>query len=79
MSKPRTQTQRRRIDWFKSYANLALGVWGLGTYFALLGGLAWLAAATGGSNPKLVAVMAVLNATWLNWVLFAAIERRTRN
>ncbi|HNQ90209.1 MAG TPA: hypothetical protein PKM73_16455 [Verrucomicrobiota bacterium] len=74
-----TQEQHRRIDWFKSYRNLALAVWGFLTYVALLGGIAWLVAATAGPNPKAVAVMAVMCATSVNWVMFAAIERQTRN
>ncbi|MCZ7636737.1 MAG: hypothetical protein M5U12_12310 [Verrucomicrobia bacterium] len=73
------QQQPRRIDWIKSAGNLALGVWGVATFIALLGGIAWLAAAAGGGNPKLTALMAVANATWVNWVAFAVIERRTRN
>ncbi len=78
MSKPRTQTQRR-IDWLKSYANLALGVWGLATYLAVLAAIAWVAAATAGGNLQAIALVAVSSASLLNWALFAAIQRRTRN
>lgn len=73
------QQQHRRIDWIKSAGNLALGVWGVVTFIALLAGIAWVAAATAGPNPKAVAVMAVMCATSVNWVMFAAIERQTRN
>ncbi|MBE7502214.1 MAG: hypothetical protein HS113_18325 [Verrucomicrobiales bacterium] len=73
------QQQPRRIDWIKSAGNLALGIWGVATFIALLAGIAWLAAAAGGGNPKLTALMAVANATCVNWVAFAVIERQTRN
>jgi hypothetical protein len=73
------QQQHRRIDWIKSAGNLALGVWGVVTFIALLAGIAWVAAATTGPNPKAVAVFAVLSATCVNWALFSVIERHTRN
>ncbi|HNU50180.1 MAG TPA: hypothetical protein PKJ98_04595 [Verrucomicrobiota bacterium] len=79
MTEPQTQTPHRKIDWIKSAGNLALGVWGVVTFIALLAGIAWVAAATTGPNPKAVAVFAVLSATCVNWALFAVIERHTRN
>lgn len=79
MTEPQTQTPHRKIDWIKSAGNLALGVWGVATFIALLAGIVWVAAATTGPNPKAVAVMAVLGASSVNWILFAALERQTRN
>lgn len=79
MTEAPQQQPQHRINWFKSCANLALGVWGLITYLALLTGIAWVAAATTGPNPKAVAVFAGLSATCVNWALFSVIERHTRN
>ncbi len=73
------QKQHRKINWFKSYANLALGVWGLATYLAVLVAIAWVACAITGGNPQAIALVAVSSASLVNWALFAAIERRTRN
>jgi hypothetical protein len=67
-----------RIDWLKSGRNLALGVWGFATYVALLGGIAWLAAAAG-PNPQTVALLAVVSSTSLNVLLFGAIEHHARD
>jgi len=72
-----TQKQTPKIDWFKSYGNLALGVWGIATYLALLGGIAWLATSTGSQSPKAAAVMAVLYSTCVHWMTFALIEHKS--
>lgn len=79
MTEPQTQTPHSNIDWLKSFGNLALAVWGSLTYFALLGGVAWLAAATAGPKPMAIALMAVLCTTTGNWVLIAAIDRHVRD
>jgi len=72
------QTQQRRINWLKSAGNLALGVWGFLSYLALLAAVGWLATLAS-PNPEAVALLAVLAATTVNWVVFAAIERQTRD
>jgi len=74
-----TQEQKRNIDWLKSSQQLALGIWGMATYFGLLAGIAWVSVAVGGNHPTLVAGMAVLLSTWLNWMAFSAIERKSRS
>jgi hypothetical protein len=72
------QPQHHRINWLKSAGNLALGVWGFLSYLALLAAVGWLATLAG-PNPKAIALLAVLAATTVNWIVFAAIERRTRD
>ena len=43
-------TQKRRIDWNLTLKKFATGVWGFGTYIALLLLAAWFAIATGEKN-----------------------------
>ena len=74
-----TQEQEHKIDWFKSYANVALGVWGIATYLALLAGIAWVALAVSGESRASIAVLAVLNTTCVHWMIFASIERKSRS
>lgn len=74
-----TQQQTRRIDWLKSSRQLALAVWGMATYFGLLVGAIWLAVTLGGQRSPMVATVAVLSSTWLNWMVFMSIERRHNN
>lgn len=68
--------QEQKIDWTKSLKQFATVVWGISTYLALLIGAALLAVAAGGKHPVAVAIAAVFNATWINWMAFTAIERR---
>jgi len=70
-----TQTQQPRIDWPRALRNLALGLWAMATYVALLGGIAWLAVAAGDPSPRMVATLAVIGTSFANLILFAAIER----
>ena len=72
------QPQHHRINWLKSSGNVALGIWGFVTYLALLAAIGWLATLAG-PNPKAIALLAVVAATTANWVVFAVIERQTRN
>jgi len=74
-----TQKQTPRIDWFKSFGNLALGVWGMGTYFALLVGIGWLAVAVSGESRNSIAFLAVATTTSVHWLIFGSIERHSRN
>jgi Na+/proline symporter len=74
-----TQMQTRKIDWLKSSRQLALAVWGMATYIALLGGAIWLAVNLGGQRPAMVATVAVVFSSWLNWLVFMSIERRYNN
>ncbi len=74
-----TQKQTRKIDWQKSSRLLAQMIWGVGTYLALLFGVAWLSAAVGGSKPSSVAVVAVLNCTMFHWLVFTVIEHKSNN
>lgn len=73
------QKQTRKIDWQKSSRLLAQMVWGVGTYVALLFGVAWLSVAVGGSKPASVAVVAVVNCTLFHWIVFTVIERKSDN
>ncbi|MCZ7641341.1 MAG: hypothetical protein M5U12_37965 [Verrucomicrobia bacterium] len=50
MTEPQAQAPHPRINWIKSAGNLALGVWGVATFIALLAGIAWLAAAAGAAT-----------------------------
>ncbi len=74
-----TQTQQPRIDWPRALRNVALGLWAMGTYVALLGGIAWLAVAAGDPSPRMVATLAVIGTSFANLILFAAIERGNRD
>ncbi|HNQ90989.1 MAG TPA: hypothetical protein PKM73_20430 [Verrucomicrobiota bacterium] len=71
--------QNDRIHWPNSLRNLALGLWAMGTYVALLGGIAWLAVAAGDPSPRMVATLAVIGTSFANLILFAAIERGNRD
>ena len=73
------QKQQHRINWSKSFGNVALGIWGVATYFALLAGIAWVAVSIGHPSLKMTALMAVMFSTIVNWGVFAAIERATRD
>lgn len=68
---------QRRIDWSTSFKKFATEAWSIGTYIALLAAAAVLAVIFGGNHPGLVACLAVFNATWLHWIAFLSIERRS--
>ena len=74
-----TQTQQPRIDWPRASRNVALGLWGAGTYIGLLAGIAWLAATAGDPNPQMAATLAVIGSTLANLIVFAAVECGYRN
>ena len=74
-----TQKQTPKIDWFKSYATVALGVWGIATYFALLVGIGWLAVAVSGESRSSIAWLAVATTASVHWLIFASIERKSRS
>lgn len=73
------QQQHQRINWIKSAANVALGIWGVATYLAVLAGIAWVAVKIGHPSLKMSALMAVVLSTFMHWAVFAGIERATRD
>ena len=73
------ETQKRKIEWNLTLKKFATGVWGFGTYIALLLFAAWFAIATGEKDATQIALGAVFFSTWVNWMAFMTIERSSSN
>jgi len=70
---------KRKIDWTRTSLHVAQLVWGLGTYIALMVGIAWVAVHVGGDSKGSIAFFSALGSAWLNWMVFMGVERKYGN
>jgi len=77
MQNPMSEQQHRRIDWSTSFRKFAAEAWAVGTYVGLLIAAAVMAVIIGNNHPGVVAFLAVANTTFLHWIVFLSIERRS--
>ena len=71
--------KENRIDWPKTGRVIAQSFWAIATYACMLAVVFRSSLSIGGDKPKAVAVVAVFACTWLHWMLFAFIERKSNN
>ena len=67
----------KKIDWPKTGLVIAQTFWAIATYVCMLVGIFWGSLFIGGDKPKAVAVVAIFACTWLHWMLFTSIERKS--
>lgn len=73
------ETHNQRIDWTKSLTKIATYIWGVGTYLGLMVAVAWFAIRVGDKSPWFMTLTTVWFSTWINWMVFLALDRSSDN